>query len=385
MVTVFLFFLEFFIPADTVFIFTINTMNRIVMLMGLCVVLSHTSCKSHKEEKEEAVKYAVTTPLKVDTSFAKNYVSQIRSIRNIEIRAQEKGYLQNIYVDEGQYVKAGQLLFRIMPKIYEAELLKAQAEAKAAAIELQNTKILSNKNVVSKNELAMAQAKLEQARAEVALAKLHLSFTEIRAPFAGTLDRIPLKLGSLIDEGELLTSLSDNSQMFAYFNVSEPEYLDYKTSAASAVNSKVGLVLANNQPLPYKGVVETIESEFDSETGNIAFRAKFPNPDRLLKHGETGKVQMTVPLHNALIIPQKATYEIQDKVYVFVVGNNGVVTSRNIIINTQMPDLYVVGSGLAEGEKILLEGVQKVKDGDKIDPEFVAPNDAMSRLKLYTE
>src|SRR6476661_5308131 len=126
-------------------------MKRIVTLMGLGAILCHTSCTSQKEEKEEATNYVVTAPLKVDTSFAKEYVSQIKSVRNIEIRAQEKGYLQNIYVDEGQYVKAGQVLFRIMPRIYQAELLKAQAEAAAAAIELQNTKTLADKNVVSKN------------------------------------------------------------------------------------------------------------------------------------------------------------------------------------------------------------------------------------------
>lgn len=360
-------------------------MNRIVTLIGLCALLCYTSCTSEKQVKEEAGKYAVTSPLKIDTSFAKDYVSQIRSVRNIEIRAQEKGYLQNIYVDEGQFVKAGQVLFRIMPKIYEAELLKAEAEAKAASIELQNTKTLADKNVVSKNELAMAQAKLDQARAEVALAKVHLSFTEIRAPFDGTIDRIPKKLGSLIDEGELLTSLSDNSQMFAYFNVSEPEYLDYKTSAKNNANEKVSLLLANNQPLPYKGVVETIESEFDSETGNIAFRAKFPNPDRLLRHGETGKVEMVVPLRNALVIPQKATYEIQDKKYVFVVDKNNVVRSRNITVSNEMPDLYVVASGLSERDNILLEGVQNVKDNDKIESAFVAPRDVITRLKLYAE
>ena len=360
-------------------------MNRIIMLLGLYALMCFTSCKPKEEVKEETPKYAVTTPLKVDTTFAKEYVSQIKSVRNIEIRALEKGYLQQIYVDEGQFVRSGQLLFKIMPKIYEAELLKAVAEAKASDIEFQNTKLLSDKNIVSKNELLMARSKVDQARAEVALAKLYLSFTEIRAPFSGTLDRIPKKLGSLIDEGELLTSLSDNSEMFAYFNVSEPEYLDYKADAKASSNTKVKLLLANNQPLPYAGVVETIEGEFNSETGNIAFRAKFPNPDKLLKHGETGKVKMTMPLRNALIIPQKATYEIQDKIYVFVVDDNNVVRSRNITISNEMPDLYVVGSGLSEKDRILLEGVQKVKDNDKIQPELVAPKDAIARLKLYAE
>lgn len=355
------------------------------MFSCMFVILYGTSCKPKKEEKEEAGKFTATSPVVVDTSFTKEYVSQIKSVRNIEIRAQEKGYLQNIYVDEGQYVKAGQLLFRIMPKIYEAELLKAQAEAKAAEIELQNTKTLVDKNVVSKNEQAMAEAKLDQAKAEMALAKLHLSFTEIRAPFDGTVDRLPLKLGSLVDEGDLLTSLSDNSQMFAYFNVSEPEYLDYQTNTKNRGNTKVGLLLANNHPLRYKGQVETIESEFDNETGNIAFRARFPNPDKLLKNGETGKVLMTIPLSHALVIPQKTTYEIQDKIYVFVVDKNNVVKSRLIAIAGQMPDLYVVESGITETDRILLEGVQKVKDNDKINYEFQSPEEVISHLRLKAE
>jgi len=360
-------------------------MKRILMYNGMIALLCLTSCTAKKEEKEEASKFTVTNPIKIDTSYTKEYVSQIKSVRNIEIRAQEKGYLQNIYVDEGQSVKAGQLLFRIMPKIYEAELLKAQAEEKAAVIELQNAKTLADKNVVSKNEQLMAQAKLEQAKAEVSLARLHLSFTEIRAPFDGTIDRIPLKLGSLVDEGELMTSLSDNTQMFAYFNVSEPEYLEYQTNIKDRADKKVSLLLANNKVYKDKGNVEIIESEFNNETGNIAFRARFPNPDKLLKNGETGEVQMVVPLHQALVIPQKSTYEIQDKVYVFVVDKNNVVRSRNIVIASEMPDLYVVSSGIAANDKILLEGVQKVKDDEKIKYEYRAPKDIISNLRLRAE
>jgi membrane fusion protein (multidrug efflux system) len=355
------------------------------MLAAVCAILFHTGCTHKKEDKEESYKYTVTTALKIDTTFTKEYVSQIKSVRNIEIRAQEKGFLQNIYVDEGQAVKAGQLLFRIMPKVYEAEYQKAQAETRASEIEVQNTKVLSDKNIVSKNELAVAQAKLDQARAEASLAKVHLGFTEIRAPFDGTIDRIPLKLGSLVDEGALLTSLSDNSQMFAYFNVSEPEYLDYQTNVKGRADNNVSLLLANNELLKYKGDVETIESEFDNETGNIAFRAKFPNPDRLLRNGETGKVRMTVPLKDALIIPQKATYEIQDKIFVFVVGNKGVVRSQAITIAGEMPDLYIVSGGLSLTDKILVDGVQKVKDDDKINTEYRAPREIISKLQLKAE
>lgn len=360
-------------------------MKKTLMLIGLFASLCHQSCTTKKEQKEETSKYTVTTPLKTDTSFTKEYVSQIKSVRNIEIRAQEKGFLDHIYVDEGQAVKAGQVLFRIMPKLYEAEVSKTQAEVRASEIELQNTKLLSDKNVVAKNELAMAQAKLDQAKAALSLAKLHLSFTTIKAPFDGTIDRIPLKPGSLVDEGELLTSLSDNSEMFAYFNVSEPEYLDYQTNVKNRSSRKINLLLANNQLLGAQGQIETVEGEFNNETGNIAFRARFPNPQKLLRNGETGKVQLTLPLKGALIIPQKATYEIQDKIYVFLVDEHGKVHSRNITISGEMTDLYVVANGLSENDKILLEGVQKVKDDDKIKFEMVSPKVVVANLRLKTE
>lgn len=360
-------------------------MKNATLYLLLAIPMFVASCSSKEEKKEEEVKYEVTTPLKMDTSYTKEYVSQIKSVRNIEIRTQEKGFLQNIYVDEGQYVKANQILFRIMPKIYEAELMKRQAEVKAAEIELQNAKTLADKNVISKNEQALAQAKLDQAKAEMKMAEVHLSFTEIRAPFDGVIDRLPKKLGSLLDEGEFLTSLSDNSQMFAYFNVSEPEYLDYKLQTRNNNKTQVGLLLANNTVLPEKGTVETIEGEFNNETGNIAFRAKFPNPDRLLRHGETGKVLMTIPLKNAIIIPQKATYEIQDKKYVFVVDKNNKVHSKNIIISAEIPDLYVVSDGLNQEDKIVLEGVQKVKDDDKINYTFRKPDEVLAHLRLKAE
>ncbi|MBU3680905.1 MAG: efflux RND transporter periplasmic adaptor subunit [Flavobacterium sp.] len=360
-------------------------MKKIVLLASAFALLFLNSCSNKKEEKEEKVSYVVTNAAQIDTTFTKEYVSQIRSVKNIELRAQEKGYLQNIYVDEGQFVTTGQVLFKIMPKVYEAELLRAQAEAKAAEIEWQNAKNLADKNIVSKNEQAIAQAKFDRAKAEVALAKLHLSFTEIRAPFSGTIDRIPKKLGSLIDEGELLTSLSDNSKVYAYFNVTEPEYLDYQTNIKGRGSNTVTLVLANNQPFKYKGKVEVIESEFNNETGNIAFRASFPNSDKLLKNGQTGKVQLTVPLRNALVIPQKSTYEIQDKQYVFVVDAKNVVQSREVTITGALPDLYVVNGGITASDKIILEGVQKAKDNDKITYTFQKPEDVLAHLRLKAE
>ncbi|AQX07014.1 efflux transporter periplasmic adaptor subunit [Elizabethkingia meningoseptica] len=360
-------------------------MKRVTSGIALSILLLAVGCNKKKEEKEEAAVYPVTTPVVMDTVINKEYVAQIQSVKNIEVRAQEKGFLEKIYVDEGQFVHAGQTLFRIMPQLYQAELMKAKAEAEQASIELQNASTLANNNIVSKNEKAMAKAKLDAARAEMRLAQIHLSFTDIKAPFSGIINRLPLKLGSLVNEGDLLTSLSDNTSIYTYFNVSEPEYLSYQTHAADRGSNMVSLIMANGEAYSQKGEIQTIEGEFNNETGNIAFRAKFLNPDKLLRNGETGKVQMTMPVHNALIIPQKATYEIQDQKYVFVVDKNGIARSRNIKVAYELPDLYVVASGISKGDQILLEGIQKVKDDQKLKTKFQDPQKVLQSLKLKAE
>ncbi|WP_341838097.1 efflux RND transporter periplasmic adaptor subunit [Chitinophaga pollutisoli] len=360
-------------------------MKQILVLSGLCALLCHTGCHPKEEHHEAASKLLVTSPLTADTTITREYVCQIKSIRNIEVRAQEKGYLQDVLVDEGQHVKAGQLLFRIMPKLYEAELLKAEAEAQAAEIEVQNTKSLADKNVVSKNELAMANAKLKKAKAELALAQVHLAFTEIRAPFDGIINHLHLKLGSLVEEGDLLTSLSDNSRMWVYFNVSEAEYLDYASAIKPKEKINVHLRMANKEEFKYPGVVETIEAEFNNETGNIAFRATFPNSEGLLRHGETGSILVREQMKNAVIIPQKATLEIMDRKYVYVVDKNNTVQLRPVTIGAEMPDLFVVKEGLKGDEKILLEGLRKVKNNDKIAFDFENPRSVISQLVLPSE
>jgi membrane fusion protein (multidrug efflux system) len=360
-------------------------MKQIPVLVSLCTLLFNASCSSKHEEKEEETHFLVTSPLKKDTMVVRNYVCQIHAIQHIEIRALEKGYLENIYVDEGQLVKKGQMMFKIMPLIYNAELQKAQAEASFAEIEYQNTKQLSEKNVVSPNELALAKAKFDKAKAEVSLAQTHLQFTEIKAPFDGIMDHFQVRLGSLINEGDLMTTLSDNSEMWVYFNVPEAEYLNYKTHATEENLLKVNLLMANNQEFEYPGEVKTIEADFNNETGNIAFRATFPNPKGLLRHGETGNIEMGIPLKNAIIIPQKATYEILEKKYVFVVDKNNVVHSREINIASEMPDLYILKSGLNENERIMLEGIRKVKDGDKIEYSYEDPKTVLPKLKVYVE
>lgn len=352
---------------------------------GLFLALSLAACGEKKTEKEEEVQFLVSSPLKIDTSITREYVCQIRSIQHVELRALEKGYLEQVFVDEGQAVTKGQHMFQIMPVIYNAEFQKAQAEANFAEIEYQNTKQLADQNVVSATELAMVKAKLDKAKAEQALAQAHLKFTEIRAPFNGIMDHLQVRLGSLVDEGDLLTTLSDNSQMWVYFNVPEAEYLDYKLDSVEENYKKVQLKMANHQLFDHTGVVKTIEADFNNETGNIAFRATFPNPAGLLRHGETGNIVMHVPLKNALLIPQKATYEILEKKYVFVVDKEHKVHPREIKIESEIPDLYIVQSGITENDKILIEGIRKVKENDKIDYAYEGARSLFPKLKVYVE
>jgi membrane fusion protein, multidrug efflux system len=361
-------------------------MKTILILSSVISLLFCVSCQSDKHKEIEEATFLVTKPIEKDTVIFQNYVCQINSIQHIELRALERGYLHKIYVDEGQFVKKGQLMFQVMPSIYRAELGKAKAEANFAQIEFQNTKSLADSNIVSQNELALVNADLDKAKAELELAQAHLGFTEIRAPFDGIIGRFHVRLGSLLDEGELLSTLSDNSKMWVYFNVPEAEYLNYISSASLDSLPKVVLQLANNLRFENAGIIETIEADFNNETGNIAFRATFPNPKGILRHGETGNILMPIDLKNALLIPQKATFEILDKKFVFVVDEDNVLEARQITIGEEMPHLFTVTDGINKNDRILIEGLRKVKNKQKIACAFLPQQKIVAELtQLHAE
>lgn len=360
-------------------------MYRTLFLTICLATLPLTGCHREHKAHEEKAKFLVTSPLRKSTELTREYVAQVRAIQHIELRALERGYLQGIFVDEGQSVKRGVRMFQIMPLIYQAEVQKAQAEADLTHLEYNNTKILADKDVVSQNELALSQAKFNKAQAELVLATTHKGLTEIRAPFDGIMGRFQVRLGSLVNEGDLLTTLADNSTVWVYFNVTEAEYLAYKSKAPPENGTAVTLRMANGEVFDQPGKVETIEADFNNQTGNIAFRATFPNPKGLLRHGETGKILMTVPLPNVLIIPQKATFEVLDKRFVFVVDEKNIVHSRPIVVSAELPQVYVVASGLDERDKVLVDGLRKVRDGSAIDSDFKAPAEVLAHLEVAAE
>lgn len=359
-------------------------MKNVLLAISLIALISLTSCNTEvsiAHDKKNDAQYLISSPMVKDTTIIKEYVAQVRAIRHIELRALEGGYLQHIFVDEGQHITKGQKMFQILPSLYNAELQKAKAELNFANIEYKNTKLLADKNVVSENELALVEAKLKKAQAEVLLAETHLGFTDIRAPFDGIMDRFNAREGSLMEEGDLLTTLSDNSEMWVYFNVPEAEYLNYKMNDKDHQDMIVELLMANNKIFDQKGVVKTIEADFNNETGNIAFRATFPNPEGLLRHGETGNIQIELPFKKALLIPQKATFEILDKKFVYVVDKNNVIHSKEIKIKEELPHLYIVESGLKADDKILIEGLRKVFNNEKINISYEKPAVVFSGLQ----
>lgn len=365
-------------------------MKKQTLLLSIAAIYILASCSPTQQEKQEET-YQVINPFVADTVYTNEYVAEINAQQNVEVRTRIKGFIETIFVDEGQRVHKGQTLFSISSEGYRQELLKAQAitksalaEQKYAEIELENTKKLFDKNIIAKPEYDLAgakvdalKAKVEEVQSEEAQANLKFSFTEIKAPFDGTINRIPNKTGSLIEEGALLTTISNSKNVYAYFNVSEKEYLDLITENNDEPNTgkdnkeTVLLVLANGDIYEHEGVIETSESEFDKSTGNIAFRAKFPNPDGLLKHGSNGKIVVEKSVKKAVIIPQKSTFEIQDKLYVYVLKKDSTIEQRNIISNIRLPHIFIIESGLQNNEHILYEGVQSVRDGSKIIPDYI--------------
>ncbi|OWK34885.1 putative Co/Zn/Cd efflux system membrane fusion protein [Fimbriiglobus ruber] len=334
-------------------------------------------------------KVVVTSPRVTDVVVTHRYAGQILAQRHIEVRALQDGQLEPIPVKEGQAVKRGDVLFRVSPILYKARLDTELAEVRVARLEFDNLKKLAATDppVVSQREVALSEAKLAKAQAKADLAAAELDFTTVRAPFDGLLDRLMIHEGSLVERKDVLTTLSDNSVMWVYFNVPEARYLDYMGNMDQRhEDQRTELVLANDSKFKYAASkAVTVEGRFNNGTGNIPFRADFPNPDRLLRHGQTGTVLFCRTVKNATVIPQRVTFEILDGRYVYVVGKDNEVHPRKIVVQHEVDDLFVVNKGLDVNDKIVLEGIQLISDGDRVEVEFRKPEEAARRPKTGRE
>ncbi len=357
--------------------------------LALAAALGGCSADGKNPAKAEALDVLPVLTLKTsEQELFHDYVADVQAVRNVEVRAQVQGFLEHIYVDEGRTVKKGDPLFRINATAHQqrlsqmqAALMSAEAQANVARVERGRVQLLVDKKVIAKTELELADSKVQdaagrvaEARAGVASARTSIGYTLIRAPFDGVIDRIPLKMGSIVEEGTLLTTVSDLHEVYAYFNVGEGEYLQYVKARQQHPDNhsdSVHLTLADGSTYPQAGRIETTESEFNPNTGSLAFRARFANPRRTLKHGASGRIRLTNTLPAALMLPQRAVFEIQDKNYVYVVDQANTVQMRNFHPQARSGDFYVVKDGLKPGERVIYEGMAGLKSGQKIKPRTV--------------
>ncbi|WP_376746458.1 efflux RND transporter periplasmic adaptor subunit [Chryseobacterium gleum] len=351
------------------------------VIICILATLFAVSCSKDKEKNNQKEKEVPVLEIKEkDTLVSNQFVTDIQAKKNVEIRSRIGGIIQHIYVNEGQFVQQGQALFKINDAELQMELLKAnaalkqtEADVRIAEVELKQIQSLHAKKFVANNELEMVKAKLSSAKAKHAFADAEkrtvlqkISFTKITAPFDGVIDVIPHKDGSLVENGTLLTTLSQLNEVYAYFSIPENLYFELLANDKIGNHQKIELTLPNGANYQFNGALKTAEGEIDRTTGSIRYKVLFPNPDRLIKHGTSGKLIISEQQNNAILIPQKSTFSIQDKTYVFVVDKQNKVKMTSIKIGTTLRDSYIVESGLKKGDLIIYEGTQSLKDGDII-------------------
>ena len=301
------------------------------------------------------------------TTITQEYVCRITSIRNIEVRAPAEGPITAIPVKEGQAVKKGDVMFEIGSTLYQSRLDADAADRDLAQLELNGIRKLADKQGVSRDEVKLYEAKLAKAQAKVDLSSAELNFTKVRAPFDGLIGRPLRQEGSFVLKGDNLASLSDNSSMCVYFDMPEKRYLEYLAEVAQKKeDSTIGLMLADHGKFPQAGTIGAIEASFNSETGNISFRADFPNPVGMLRRGQRGTLVINRVLKDAIVIPQRATFEDHSKRFIYVVDNANIAHKREINIRNEVDDEFVIEKGVGVGDKIVTDGVRMVRDGEKV-------------------
>lgn len=376
--------------------FIVKDQNRSQLLIAMLITIIFIGCKSSADNaggfQMPPQELPVITVSSIPATTHQEYTASLQGRKDIEIRPQVDGYIEKIYVDEGARVRKGQILFQINDRPYREQLNNAKASLAAAKANLANAQInvskltpLVQNNVISDVQLKTAQAaytaaeaNVAQAQAVVQSAQISLGYALVRAPSDGYIGKIPLKTGSLVGTttAEPLTILSETKQVYAYFSLSETDFIEFKNQyPGSTIEEKikqmppVDLVLADNTVYAEKGKVEIAEGLFDRTAGTITFRATFPNANGVLRSGNTGKIRIAKSLANTIVIPQEATYELQDKVFVFAVGDSNKVVSKPITITATSGNYYLIQGGINPGEKIVYTGLDRLRDGAVIVPQ----------------
>jgi len=380
---------------------TLKILDNMKIILAAALILgAMLSCSPDKTAQQAAAAPAPALPVVTIASTTavtdQEYPAALQGTVDIEIRPQVNGNLEKIFVDEGALVTKGQPLFKINEQPYREQLNNALASYHAAEASLINTQLeidkltpLVQNKVVSDYQLKtakashkIAQANLEQAKAMVGTARINLGYTTIKAPVSGYIGRLPKKQGSLVSVADVdpLTKLSDVHEVYAYFSLGETDFINFKAQySGSTINDKikhlapVTLVLADESDYTVTGKIDMVDGQFDKNTGAITLRAKFANAQGLLRSGNTGKIRLSLPHKNAILIPQEATVEVQDKVFVYAVDGSNKVTKQPIKIIGKSGTDYLVSNGVKAGDRIVFRGFDNLQDGTVIAPEKMQP------------
>lgn len=377
-----------------------TTLISAALLLVLACSCNSTAGKDSGPPTETPAAQVISLDTTTTLTY-KDYPGMLEGRVNVEIRPQVDGYLDKIFVDEGAYVEAGQALFRIQQLPYQEQLNQAQANLSAseaafmnAQLEVEKMTPLVQNKVVSEIQLKtvqaaqqIAKAHVAQAKAAVATAQINFDYTTIKAPVSGYIGRLPKKAGSLVSRADAqpLTLLSDVQEVYAYFAMGETDFIRFK-AAYPGENLKdklsrlpaVSLVLADNSLYSLQGRIDMIDGQFDKNTGAITLRASFSNPQGLLRSGNSGKIRLAQAHRGALVVPQEATMEIQDKVFVYAVNDSNTISKQALSIIGKSGTNYLVGQGLKAGDRIVFSNLDHLQEGGKIIPKLVtADNQSM--------
>lgn len=387
---------ETFIPKTSIIskiqLNTITIMKNVTLLSLIAVFLISCADKNAAPAAPPAPKLPVAAITTENTTTDAEYPASIQGTVDVEIRPQVSGNLDRVLVDEGAYVSKGQTLFKINERPFREQLNNALANLHAAEAALINaqlevdklTPLVQNK-VVSDYQLKTAKAtkniaaaNIEQAKALVASARINLGYTNVTAPVSGYIGRLPKKQGSLVSatDVEALTTLSDIHEVYAYFSLSETDFINFKSQyAGSSIGAKiknlppVSLILADNNAYSQTGKIDMVDGQFDKTTGAITLRATFPNANGTLRSGNTGRIRLGLEHDDAILVPQSATIEMQDKVFVFTVNKENKVTKMPITVVGKSGTNYLIKDGVKSGDQIVLSGIDKLQEGQLIQPE----------------
>ncbi|GAA3972105.1 efflux RND transporter periplasmic adaptor subunit [Pedobacter ginsengiterrae] len=377
----------------------LNTVKQFNNVKSMLIILSFSiilvSCKASPDQSAAAPPPPVLPVSLISESSQTTYIDYPAAIQgavDIDIRPQVSGYLQSVLVNEGAYVTAGQTLFKINENPYREALNNAKASLHAAEAAILNaqlevdklTPLVQNKVVsefqlkTAKTAYKIAQANAEQAKASVASAQINLGYTNVKATVSGYIGRIPKKQGSLVSPTDqaALTQLSDIHEVHVYFSLAENDFNNFNAnypgkSPADRIKHlpAVELLLSDNTTYPIKGKIDMIDGQFDKNTGAITLRASFPNANGTLRSGNTGKVRLGLLHDDAILIPQAATVEMQDKVFVFAVSKDNKVSKMPITVIGKSGNNYLVKDGVNSGDQIVLSGLDRLQEGQVITPE----------------